>query len=54
MKGWTTFNVDAELASESGRELGLPALTHRIFPTILLALHLTCTFYFCTGAHWRF
>jgi len=27
------FNRDAELVSDTGRELGLPALTHQIYPT---------------------
>jgi len=32
------FNRDAGLASDMGRELGLPALTHRIVSTTLRAL----------------
>jgi len=31
-------NGDAELAYDRGRELGLPALTHQMFPTTLRAL----------------
>jgi len=31
-------NGDAEFASDTGRELGLPALTHQMFATTLRAL----------------
>ena len=32
------LNGDAELASDTGRELGLPALTNQMFPTTLRTL----------------
>jgi len=39
MKGKSAFFIeDAELASDTGRELQLPALTHQMFPTSLKAL----------------
>src|SRR6218665_2791378 len=38
MKGQSTFNEDAELASDTGRELWLPALTHQIFPITVYGL----------------
>ena len=37
-EGLVNLNGDAELAFDTGRELGSPALTHQMFPTTLRAL----------------
>ena len=34
MKGIQQFNGDADLASDTRRELGLPALTQQMFPLL--------------------
>jgi len=38
-EGLVNLNGDAELASDTGRELGSAALTHHMFPPALLYTH---------------
>jgi len=37
-EGLVNLNGDVELASDMGRDLGLPALTHQMFPSTVRAL----------------
>jgi len=37
-EGLVNLSVDAELSSDTGHELGSPALMHPMFPTTLRAL----------------
>jgi len=37
-EGLVSLNMDAELASDTGHEHGLPALMHQMFSTTLRAL----------------